>query len=922
MNGMVYGCSSLASLDLSPLDTSRVTDMDYMFSGCSSLASLDLSPLDTSNAAYMSDVFARCSSLASLDLSPLDTSNVVSMGSMFNGCPSLSSLNLSSFSTSKVTNMERMFESCSSLASLDLSSFDTSKVKNMERMFFDCSGLTSLNLSGFDTSNVTKMELMFSAPSQLAFITVGEKTHVELPSSSVFGYSGWYSKSTGKRYSSYQIYESRAGIADTYMRTELPSVGYATVSLSSSTFAYCGVESKPQVTVTHLGNKLEENKDYVLSWPSDTTNVGKKEIVLTGTGEYAGTVTATYEITPASLDSITLSVPNRIFDGAKSLPGVVVKSSGKVLDEGGDYSVSWPQDMVNAGKKEIAVIGKGNYAGELKAGYEIIAAPVTSVSLSVSRYVYDGNPKSPAVTAGSNDMLLTEGVDYDVAYPTDTAAAGKHEVTVTGKGNYAGKKTATFEIAPAPITAVALDETQFAYDGAQKRPAVTVKHGDKTLAEGADYAVAWPSDVTNVGKKEVVVTGKGNYAGELRTSYEILPPPTFSASLNMLRFVYDGTQKQPTVTVKAEGKTLNENADYTVAWPSDLTNVGKKEVTVTGNGGYTGTEKLVFEIIPASVTSVSLSTTEYVFGGSAKKPVVTVRCGDKTLTVGADYDVTWPSDLVSAGKKTVTVTSRGNYTGTKTATFEIVPATITNVSLSETRYTHDSIAKKPSVTVKCGGKTLVAGTDYDVAWPSDVTNVGKKEVTVTGKGNYTGTQKVSYEIVAAPKPTPDPTPTPTPKPDPAPNPDLDPTPAPEPQPDPEPVATNAMFRLYNPNSGEHFYSSSTVERDHLISLGWQDEGTGWIAPASGEAVYRLYNPYAGEHHYTLSAAERDMLVSVGWNDEGVGWYSDPNESVPLFRVYNPNEYANNHHYTTSAAERDMLLSIGWQDEGVSWYGVG
>lgn len=65
-----------------------------------------------------------------------------------------------------------------------------------------------------------------------------------------------------------------------------------------------------------------------------------------------------------------------------------------------------------------------------------------------------------------------------------------------------------------------------------------------------------------------------------------------------------------------------------------------------------------------------------------------------------------------------------------------------------------------------------------------------------------------------------------------------------------------------------------------------------------------------------------MLVSVGWNDEGVGWYSDPNESVPLFRVYNPNEYANNHHYTTSAAERDMLLSIGWQDEGVSWHGVG
>lgn len=135
------------------------------------------------------------------------------------------------------------------------------------------------------------------------------------------------------------------------------------------------------------------------------------------------------------------------------------------------------------------------------------------------------------------------------------------------------------------------------------------------------------------------------------------------------------------------------------------------------------------------------------------------------------------------------------------------------------------------------------------------------------------------------------------------------------------TGAEVMFRLYNPNSGEHFYSSSTIERDHLISLGWQDEGTGWIAPAQGEAVYRLYNSYAGEHHYTLSAAERDMLVSVGWNDEGIGWYSDPDKSVPLYRVYNPNEYANNHHYTTSVAERDFLLSVGWQDEGVSWHGV-
>ena len=139
--------------------------------------------------------------------------------------------------------------------------------------------------------------------------------------------------------------------------------------------------------------------------------------------------------------------------------------------------------------------------------------------------------------------------------------------------------------------------------------------------------------------------------------------------------------------------------------------------------------------------------------------------------------------------------------------------------------------------------------------------------------------------------------------------------------DPEPVATETMYRLYNPNSGEHFYTSSPVERQAVIDAGWNDEGVGWTAPTEGIKVYRLYNSFAGEHHYTTSEAERDMLVSVGWTWEEGGWFSDPNESVPLYRAYNPNAYANNHHYTLDWGEFQTLLGLGWQDEGVGWYGV-
>ena len=131
-----------------------------------------------------------------------------------------------------------------------------------------------------------------------------------------------------------------------------------------------------------------------------------------------------------------------------------------------------------------------------------------------------------------------------------------------------------------------------------------------------------------------------------------------------------------------------------------------------------------------------------------------------------------------------------------------------------------------------------------------------------------------------------------------------------------------MYRLYNPNSGEHFYTASAYERDNVIRAGWNDEGIGWYAPLqSGSPVYRLYNPNAGDHHYTLSAGERDFLVQVGWNYEGIGWYSDDNRMVPLYRQYNPNAVAGAHNFTTSIGERDNLVKAGWNDEGIAWYGV-
>jgi cell wall-associated NlpC family hydrolase len=127
-----------------------------------------------------------------------------------------------------------------------------------------------------------------------------------------------------------------------------------------------------------------------------------------------------------------------------------------------------------------------------------------------------------------------------------------------------------------------------------------------------------------------------------------------------------------------------------------------------------------------------------------------------------------------------------------------------------------------------------------------------------------------------------------------------------------------MYRMYNPNSGKHFYTRDTNERKDLMNRGWLEEGIGWYAPSSGTPVYRLYNTASGNHLYTMNSHEKDSLDGRNsWRYEGIGWYSGGN--VPLHRNYNPN--VGNHHFTTSKYESDAIVQAGWHYENVAWYGT-
>ncbi len=98
------------------------------------------------------------------------------------------------------------------------------------------------------------------------------------------------------------------------------------------------------------------------------------------------------------------------------------------------------------------------------------------------------------------------------------------------------------------------------------------------------------------------------------------------------------------------------------------------------------------------------------------------------------------------------------------------------------------------------------------------------------------------------------------------------------------------------------------------------EGAGWFSPLTRQAVYRLYNPNSGEHHYTVDETERNTLTQIGWIDEGIAFYSSLEQKSPVYRVFNPQaQNTSSHHYTTSLAEAQSLMEMGWKDEEIGWY---
>lgn len=519
------------------------------------------------------------------------------------------------------------------------------------------------------------------------------------------------------------------------------SIGVKDIRLEQDAYEYTGSQIKPSFEVVVNGETLEPKTDYTFVYGTNLT-AGKEagSVTVTGTGDYTGTVTATFEIMKAE-NPIPLPEETSAVYGQKLAE----------LELANGWNWKTPDDYaggIGANQHDVVLAETENYkekTGQVMVQVTAKTLTESMVALEYESIEYDGTGREPVVTV--TDGLLMTGNDYEVSYQNNLEA-GTATVTVTGKNNYQGVVKKHFAIQKAVIReeAVTINGT-YVYDGTRQKPEPVVVVGTVTLSKDTDYTVEYGDNI-NAGAEagSVVITGQGNYTGRAEKQFEIEKAESLATPPNAVSAIYgqkldeisltDGWGwRTPDAYVGAAGQQQHE------AVMPETDNYKEKVSSVE--------VKVAAKVLTESMVNLEYTETEY--DGTEKYPIVAVIDGD--LETSGSYDVAYQENL-KVGAATVIVTGKNNYRGEIIKNFTITEGVIKEEHvLVNGSYTYDGTQQKPELAVVIGGHGLVEGIDYDVAYGENI-HAGQEAgfVTVTGKGMYIGTVEKRFAIQKAENP--------------------------------------------------------------------------------------------------------------------------------------------------------------------------
>ena len=386
--------------------------------------------------------------------------------------------------------------------------------------------------------------------------------------------------------------------------------------------------------------------------------------------------------------------------------------------------------------------------------------PYTGSAIKPSVYVYDGK------------KLLKEKTDYTISYKNNKNV-GRGQITVTGKGNYANKRTVNFNIVKKNIsdTDVIIEDMAYAHDKKAHKTTPVITHNGRKLKAGKDFEVTYgEGDYTEAGSYDLTIRGIGSYKGTAYGVIKIVGKENLLGKAAVASIPAQQYNKGNEITladnllkVTLRGQRLEKDKDYVVSYLNNV-NPGKASVILKGIGAYAGTKKATFKIVRTAVeideaecrNAESFRSMEFVKGGCMPCPILV--CDGDTLREGTDYTVSYKNNKKAGAAASLTVRGKGNFKGKMEIHFDIAKKDISKVSMYTPNVPYTGKANKyqsKPILVDADGTRLKAGTDYTLTYTVEDTALDKRSnpeentvitVQVDGKGNYSGSRTDTYVL--------------------------------------------------------------------------------------------------------------------------------------------------------------------------------
>ena len=464
---------------------------------------------------------------------------------------------------------------------------------------------------------------------------------------------------------------------------------------------YTGEPITPEVSVTLDGVLLISGTDFSVSY-TDNINVGTATATLTGQGNYQGTASQTFQITkavaaviaaPTSLVLTYTGSAQALVEAGEaaggtmqySLDGEQFSAEIPTSTATGSYTVYYKvQGDANHEDTEaqsvIAVIGKKEITISGIQAQDKVYDGTTAVTLSYDQVVFGGIAEGDALTVTAKGTFVDANVGTNKEVTITELTLGGQSIANYQLAENGQQTTATATITPRNIEgAVLSDIATLSYTGEPLTPAVSVTLDGTILTAETDYLIVYANNV-NVGEATVTVTGIGNYQGTMQTTFTITSiVAVITTAPQPQTLVYNGEAQQLVTAGEADGGTMAyslDGTDYQSAIPTGV-DAGSYTVyyKVQGDSNHTDSEpasvSVTIELKEVLQPTILLSTSDYMYDGTAKEPDVTVMDGE-TVIAASEYTVDYANNI-NVGEATVTITDRegGNYIVNGSTSFTI-----------------------------------------------------------------------------------------------------------------------------------------------------------------------------------------------------------------------------------------------------------